>query len=297
MQAVAAMGRLQAEIADLPFVAKVTGLPDYISVMHGALTGAPAGAMPERARAPAQYMLLYETSGDPDDFKEEVDYEYRRALIRAHLDRDDYQQTAPTVARLEAIAAAWSEQAGLEARVSGRVAVNVGWMAALERSHFTGLALALVLVFLSCAAIFRRIGDALLAMTPVLSGVVLVYAVMGALDIDIAPATSMCAAISTGLGVDFGIHLLSHMRRRREAGASPAEAVDEKYISIARACLFSAVALAVGLSVVTLSSAPVLQWFGLLVAAGAVGSLLGALLAVPALSALIRPKLMEPANA
>jgi predicted RND superfamily exporter protein len=123
----------------------------------------------------------------------------------------------------------------------------------------------------------------LLSTVPLLVGVAAVYASMGALDIAIAPATSMTAAIATGLGIDFGIHLISHLQRKNAQGSIGLEAFSGQYTVVARACFYSAVALGFALAVICISSAPPLRWFGMLVSIGAMGSLLGALLIVPAI--------------
>ncbi len=295
--AVAAVADLQDGLAQAPHVTKTTSYVDYLALMHARLTDAPDGALPTRDNAGAQYMFLYEASGDPDDFKEEIDYEYQTALIRAHLDRDDFIDTSATVDAFAQIAQDWSNVTGLDAQVSGRIAVNHGWMSALSTSHVRGLGLALAFVFVCSVVVFRAVAPALIVMLPVLSGVGLVYAVMGVFDIDLAPATSMCAAISTGLGVDFGIHLVAAIRARLAEGASVREAVSGRYVTVARACVYSAAALAIGLSCVTLSSAPALQWFGLLIASGAVGALLAALLVAPAAAAVLLTPSPRPQGA
>ena len=189
----------------------------------------------------------------------------------------------PTVHRLEEVTAEWAERHGLQASISGRVAVNDGWMTRLSETHFVGLGMALALVFLTTLIVFRSLTYSILAMTPVAVGVLTVYAAMGAFAIDIAPATSMTAAIATGLGVDFGIHLISLVRSKRAAGASLKDAFGGTYTVVARACFYSAVALGFALLAIALSSAPPLRWFGMLVAVGAFGSLIGALLIVPAI--------------
>ena len=296
--AIAAMADLEARLAKLPHTNKVVGVSDYIALMHERLTGSPAGALPTRQRAPAQYMFLYEASGDPGDFKEEIDYDYRQALIRAHLGEDSYQQTTPSVEAAMAIARDWSAETGLTAEVSGRVAVNHAWMSKLSTTHAQGLGLAFAFVCLATIALFRSLRAAAIAVIPVLTGVTFVYALMGVLGLNLSPATSMCAAISTGLGVDFGVHLVDRMRQRLASGASPIEAVQGGYVIVARACAFSSAALGLGLSVVVLSSAPALQWYGLLIAAGSFGALLGALVIVPAAGRflLTPPRAQEPSS-
>lgn len=282
-EALLAIQALRRDMAGLPLVEKVSGIDEYIALMHTALTDAPAGTLPTRERAPAQYMFLYEASAPPEDFKQEIDFDHTRALIRAQLSTDSYSRTLPTVQALEALAEDWSASSGLSADISGRIAVNDGWMSQLADNHFRGLGLAVALVLVTTILVFRSMHLALLAMVPVLFGVISVYAVMGALGIDIAPATSMTAAIATGLGIDFGIHLISVVKMRTAGGARGHEAFRGNYTLVARACFYSAIALGVALSVVCLSSAPPLRWFGFLVAVGAFGSLIGALILIPAI--------------
>ena len=289
VSALAAIAELRGRIERLPEVVRVSAIDQSIARMHEVLTNAPAGSLPDRALAPAQYMFLYEASSEPEDFRHEIDYEHQRALIRAQLATDRYSATRPVVLELERLVAGWSVETGLSAAVSGRVAVNEGWMSRLAERHFVSLGLAALMVFLASTLAFRAVGPALLAMVPVAIGVLFVYATMGLLKVDIAPATSMTAAIATGLGVDFGIHLIAHLRSRLRAGASVEEALSGHYLLVARACFYSAIALGVALAVITLSGAPPLRWFGLLVSAGAFGSLVGALLILPALLALSQP--------
>ncbi|MEL7137174.1 MAG: MMPL family transporter [Pseudomonadota bacterium] len=278
----AQIAALRAEIKALPYVEKVSGIDEYIALMHAALTGAADNTLPTAERAPAQYMFLYEASAPPEDFKQEIDFDHTRALIRAQLSTDSYSKTLGTVEALERLVLRWGEAHDLEAEISGRVAVNDGWMTQLANNHFRGLGLAVALVLLTTVIVFRSLVYALLAIIPVLIGVLTVYATMGAFSIDIAPATSMTAAIATGLGIDFGIHLISLIRQRRRLGERGAGAFDAQYTLVARACFYSAIALGVALAVICISSAPPLRWFGFLVSVGAFGSLVGALLIIPA---------------
>jgi hypothetical protein len=282
LQSIAA---LREEIAELPLVVNVSAIDTYLSVMHRALTGADYGELPLGARGPGQYMFLYETGGAPEDFKREIDYSHTRALVRAQLSTDSYRQTLPVVRSLERRLERWRDESGLQAQVSGRVAVNDGWMSQLAARHFVGLGAASALVFLTTVLIFRSLLMAVLAVIPVFVGVVTVYATMGLFGIDIAPATSMTAAIATGLGVDFGIHLVSQLRRDLERRDGVDVSLSANYTVVARACFWSAVALGLALAVICISSAPPLRWFGVLVAVGALGSLIGALVILPALIA------------
>jgi predicted RND superfamily exporter protein len=285
--ALQAMADLQQQLATLPLVTKTHSIVDYISLMHHLLMDAPVNSLPSEEHAPSQYMLLYEASSEPGDFDEEIDYSYQHALIRTQLTTDRFSAVMPTVKAFEQASWSWSQShPGLTAEVSGRVAVNAGWMQLLANSHFTGLGLAIVFVFAAAVFTFRALIPAVLCLVPLLTGVLFAYAVMGYLGIDIAPATSMTAAISTGLGVDFAIHLMWQIRSGLARGHNIRAVFAGRYIVIARACIYSALALSVALGVICLSSAPPLQWFGGLVAAAATGSLIGAIFILPAIYAL-----------
>jgi uncharacterized protein len=293
--ALSAIADLKSTIEADALVSQATAINDYISLMHEVLLDAEPGSLPTRERAPSQYMLLYEASGAPEDFRQEIDYDYRRALIRAQLVTDQFQPTRRVIDRLQAEIGGWNAETGLTATLTGRVAVNAGWMERLEASHFLGLGLAGLLVFLAAIACFRALVPALICMVPVLVGVLSVYGVMGLFAIDIAPATSMAAAICTGLGVDFGIHLVAHVRRKLAEGASLSEATGQGYITVVRACFYSGAGLAIGLSVLLLSSAPPLLWFGALVASGSLGSLLAAVIILPPLFHLLERQTVRSA--
>lgn len=281
---------LQHRLEAIPQIGKVTSYGDAISLMHERLNAAPAGALPDRSDAPAQYMFLYEASGDPEDFDAQLDFGRRYAMVRGYLENGEYSSAKPVIREVSDIVDDWSQKTGLQASLSGRMAVNDGWMDALKASHPFTIGAAVLMVWIATWVLLRGLGPATVAMLPVLSGIVLLYAAMGFARIDLAPATSMCAAIAAGLGVDFGIHLVQELRSKIARGEDLLAALSGNYVTVMRACFFSAISLGAGFTVVALSETPVLRWFGLLIAFAALGSLFGALVIVPAVASLTSQK-------
>ncbi|MEE4213298.1 MAG: MMPL family transporter [Parvularcula sp.] len=283
-----------AELSDrfeaLSGVRNVRSYADNLGLIHERLTGAPAGEMPTKPGAAAQYMMLYEASGDPEDFDDELDFLRQQILLRASIATGVYTETAPIIAELSKVVGDWQEETGYTAKVSGRIAVNDGWMSELRASHAKTIGAALLFVALATTFFVGGVRWGLLAMLPVVLGVSMLYGAMGLFGIDLAPATSMCAAIAAGLGVDFGIHLITDLRRSVGENLSLRAVVSGHYTTVMRACLFSAASLGAGFCVVALSQTPVLQWFGLLIAFAAFGSAFGALVLIPAITSLIAPR-------
>ena len=279
---------LQDQVSSVPVINKVTSIVDYISMMHHHLTGADAGKLPTRKNAPVQYMFLYESSSDSNSFQEEIDYQRQNALIRTKLNKDSYLETRDGLTQVHEIIENWntSNDLNLHAEVTGRTAVTYEWMQILQRNHAFSVISASFFVFLAILFFLRNVVDAVVATLPVICGLTAIYAAMTLFQIPLSPATSMCSAISTGLGVDFGVHLVEQIRRDRMAGKLTQPIALAKYVLVARACFFSAVSLALGLSVVLLSWVPTVQAYGFLIAVGAVSALLGALAITPALSSL-----------
>jgi len=293
---------LQTYFESLPHVRKTVSIADYIGLLHGAIEASgTTRVLPTGDDAVGQYLFLYEVTGDPGDLAEEIDGDYRTALVRGVLDAHYYSQTAPTVAALKQYVDKEFDGSGLTATLAGDVNIGYHWMSRLQDSHFlsVGLSLAMVLV-ISCLT-FGRIWAGVIALLPVSFTVLVLYGVMGYLGVFLEPATSMFAAISVGVGVDFAIHLIDRLRHAlRACDDDLNEAIALAMPGTARACFFNAAALGLGFAVLLTSELPTLQRFGGLVTVAAFASFLTALFIVPALFAVrqrIRGRLPRTASA
>jgi hypothetical protein len=279
---------LQTYFESLPHVGKTVSIADYLSQLHLALEELPSELAEERPlpredAAIAQYLLVYEASGDPTDFEEEIDMDYRRALVRGVLNESHFSRNRGTVEALERYLQEEFNEPGMRARLSGDVNLSYHWMSSLQRSHFNGVLLSLGLVLLTSVLVFRSVSSGVVAVLPVSVTVLLLYAAMAFFDVYLEPATSMFAAIAIGVGVDFAIHLIDKLHEALKLHDEDIHlAVDHALPLTARACLFNALALGLGFAVLTSSDLPTLQRFGGLVALASLGSYVSALVLVPA---------------
>ena len=281
--AINAIHQLQNQLTSLPNVQKVSAIADHVSLLHEHLADAPPGTLPTQETAVSQYLFIFEASGGPENLSDRIDFNRQHALLRAHLNEDSFRATLDDVEMAERIVAQWQRRHGLSAQVSGRIPVNASWMKELRTSHPIGVGTAFFLIFLVSIVLFRSLIIAVLSFIPVVFGVTSIYAVMAYLNIDLAPATSMCAAISAGLGIDFGTHIVATLRRQRN---NPGIYTDHLPV-VARACCYSMLSLSLGLSVTALSAVPALQWYGLFISVGAITAFLSAIVVLPAAFQLI----------
>ncbi|MEJ2515661.1 MAG: outer membrane lipoprotein-sorting protein [Gammaproteobacteria bacterium] len=286
------MAALQDFMESQPFVDKTVAITDYLDRLHVALAGGPGEsgdgrALPDEDNAIAQYLLMYEASGDPTELEEEIDLHYQHALVRGFMTSSLSSEERPVVAEMERYLEETFNEPGLTGLLSGRVNVDYHWMNRLAASHFESLAISLLLILGASIALFRGLLPGIVSIAPVSFAILCIYGVMGVVGVYLEPSTSMFAAISLGLGVDYAIHLISRIHRVGEGNIQTVrDAILARFPAANRACFFNALALAAGFSVLLLSELATLQRFGGLIAVAAVSGFLGALVLVPAVFAL-----------
>ncbi len=288
---------LQSFVSTLPHVNGSTSIVDYLKQMNRALNEDKKEAyqLPDNADLIAQYFLLYSASGEPDDFEEEVDYDYRLANVRIRMDSGQYQHEAVVVESVERYLQSTFNAAEITANLSGRVNVDYNWIKSLGENHAASVAISLLLVWAMAAFSLRSVVAGLFTLTPVALSILLIYAVMGYTGIWLAIGTSMFAAIAIGLGVDFAVHTVERLVVLiKDKGHTIDEAITRLYPSTGRALFFNFLALALGFGVLISSEVVPLIRFGTLVAVAVSVSFLASMTVLPALIKVIEPNFVKP---
>jgi len=286
---------MQEYLETLPHVKGTTSVVDYLKQINRALHEDKLDSyeLPADAELVAQYFLLYSASGDPTDFEEEIDYDYQLANLRVTLDTGLFTDERVVVEAAQRYIDEHFNRAGISANLSGRVNLDYHWLRDLAGSHFRGLAVALVLVWLMGSLSFRSAVAGALAVVPVLMAVLLIYAVMGFFGVWLGLGTSMFAAIAIGISVDFAVHTLDRlMALVRDGKQSLEEAFATLFLSNGRALLFNFSCVLLGFGVLTTSSVPPLIRFGSLVGVAVTVSFLASQTVLPALVKVLRPKFL-----
>ncbi len=284
---------LQVFAESLSHVTDSISIVDYLKQMNRSLNGGDISEyrLPQDKNLTAQYFLIYSASGDPTDFEEEVDYDYRLANIRVTLNDGHFQETKPVVEALDTYIRNEFNDSDITANLSGRINLNYHWIKDLGDSHFTGLALALGLVWLVSALSFKSSLAGLFAMIPVLSSILLVYTAMEFMGISLGIGTSMFASVAIGLGVDFAIHTIDRLKalyRLHEGDMD--KALMALYPTTGRALLFNFLAIACGFGVLISSKVVPLNNFGTIVALAVTMSFLASVTLLPALIKVFKPR-------
>lgn len=283
---------LQRFIEQQPNVGGTTSIVDLLKQMNRSLNEnkAEAYAIPEDPDLVAQYFLLYSASGDPSDFEQYVDYDYKLANISVSMKDGHYSKAKPVIEAVNQYITREFNDENIQASVAGWMNVFYYWVGSIGFGHFLGVIFALILVWAITGYSFKSSVAGIYAVVPVFIAVLFLYAVMGFWNITLNTATSMFAPIAVGVAVDFAVHLIDRIIFAvKEKGLSLNAALEDLFPSTGRALLFNVSAVALGFGSNMISSIPPFIQFGLLITVCVATSFLASVTLLPAMIKVFRP--------
>lgn len=170
---------------------------------------------------------------------------------------------------------------------SGPVGVMAATNEAVEASQNPMLYYVFGAVIILCLISFRSIRATLAVVIPLYVVSVLAQALMTFLDIGLTVSTLPVIALGIGIGVDYGIYILSTMTQRLRDG----DDVQSAYLAALRergsAVLFTGITLAIGVSTWVFSSLKFQMDMGILLTFMFLVNMLGAIFVLPAIARLL----------
>jgi len=149
-------------------------------------------------------------------------------------------------------------------------------------SQFQSLAYALVLVFIVVTILLRSFRSGGYSLVPIISTLVVLFGFMGLTGIPLDIATVLVGSVSIGIGVDYAIHMVTHLNYEMNHEGRMEHAVSHALTITGRSIILNVLAVSLGFLVLLLSNLVPLQRFGLLVAVTMLTSALAALTLLPA---------------
>jgi hypothetical protein len=233
-----------------------------------------------------QLLLLYAMGAGMQAINRLEDASHRHAAVKVAIRTWDQAEHRRVLA---GVRAAFREVFGgsfRSARLSagGDVVLMLAFDRYIVQGKLFNVALTLVMVFLCCAAVYRSLRHGLLSLIPVSFATLVTFSLMGLLGIRLTMATAVITSIAIGVGVDFAIHFLDHVKCCR-AGAD--EAVARAMAGVGPAVIYDAGSNILGFFPLVLSSLVPVQHFGWLVSSCMLFSAAATLLILPAVLKLL----------
>lgn len=244
----ARIDRLQSEMEELDVVGDTFSIVELVKRMNRVMNEdrPEADAVPTSRELIAQYLLLYAISGDPGDFDDLVDYDYRYAHVFVFVSDSGTRASSRVVARARELAQElFPPTDGPQAvvKLAGSSYSNATLEGYVIQSQISTLYVCMPSIFLLSLLMFRRLALAALTITPVALSIAVIYGAMGFSRLPTDIATVMLGAMSLGTGVDFAIHYLYRYTAARRAGADTATAAAITARTAGRALFYNALVL------------------------------------------------------
>jgi len=270
------MDEMQTESEMLDEVGNSFGLADYLRrinmVMHA---DDPAfDAIPESRDLVAQYLLLYEMSGDPETLWRTIDYNYARSNVTLQLKGDDSKTINSAIAVVEKFRPLF-EELGVDVNYAGSGYKSLIFTDLILKGQVKSLVLSLGIIVILLSLMFKRFSAGLIGVIPISITAIVSFGAMGLLNIPLSTTTALISSIAVGVGIDYAVHFMERFRvAAKSTGDVLATVVDAMHHS-GRAIMFNAVVVIAGFLVLLRSAFPPNRALGVLVSGNMFISLLG----------------------
>ncbi len=258
---------LQKDIEEDPVVGKSFALTDYVRRMHRVMheDRSEYDVIPDDRDMIAQYLLLYEMSGDPENLDRVVDYDYREANLAFQLKSDSSARMKTIVDRVETYAVDFDKE-GITIRFAGSGYKSLVFSGLLLKGQISGLALSFLVVFLLISIMFRNVFIGLAGTIPIAFTAVVNFGTMGLTGIPLSSSTAIISGIAIGIGIDYAIHFIERYLHERSSGEMIETAASKTVAHTGRSILHNALAVIGGFAVLLTSLFPPNRHVGALVA-------------------------------
>lgn len=248
----AAIAKLQSELESSEDVGDTLSIAEMVAQMNRIMHSNDDAfeKVPESQELVAQYLLLYSISGDPGDFDDLVDYDYRYAHVIAFL-RDPGTAVARAVveaAKTEgAMLFAADGPAPAKVILTGPAYTVSRMEAHISRDQINTLRFCTPVLIIMNWFMFGSLLYGVLSIVPVLFAVLAAYGGMGHVGMPADVATVMLGGMTLGIGVDFAIHYLHRYRHlAKQSGADHQGVLNDTALSAGRALFVNAMVLVGG---------------------------------------------------
>jgi predicted RND superfamily exporter protein len=248
------MAKLQSFLEQQPEVGKTQSIADLIRRMNVAMHNDDKAydVVPDNRNLVSQYLLLYSMSGQPDDFDNLVDNDYRHAVIWTYLKTDSTTYAQQLWAKSDELIKR-DFPPGVTVRIGGELPQTVAINSSLVDTKMKSIAQMAVVVFLLSSLALGSFVGGLLVITPLATIVLANFGMMGWLGIPFDMGTATTTAMVTGIGADYEIYMLYRLREEFARQGDLNGALRTSLMTSGKAVLFVALSIAGGYAALLIS--------------------------------------------
>lgn len=272
------MDQMQTSTEKLQKVGNSFSLADYLKRMNKVMNENQEKfyQIPENEELVAQYLLLYEMSGDPENLTKVVNYDYNKTNITFQLKGDDSKTINEALKIIRSYSDEFAKN-GITINYAGSGYKALVFSDLILEGQIKSIVMSVIMVFVILIIMFRSIKAGIIGSVPILFTALISFGVMGAFNIPLSTTTALLSSIAIGIGVDYAIHFLENYRHFTSKLHSKHDAVHATMKHTGRAIINNAIVVISGFLVLLFSVFPPNRMLGILVSMNMFTSFIGTL--------------------
>ncbi len=266
----------QAVDAELTSVGNTFSLADYLKRMNKVMheDNDEFDMIPDSRELIAQYLLLYEMSGDPENLWKVVDYNYQSANVTIQLKSDNSKVIRSAIAAVDEFRSEFEKQ-GIAVNYAGSGYKALVFTDLILEGQIKSLVMSLFIIIILLSFMFKNLLAGLIGSAPIVITATIGFGVMGLLNIPLSTTTALISSIAIGIGIDYAVHFLERYKiYALETGDKQRTMMGTMHHS-GRAIILNAVVVIAGFMVLLFSVFPPNRTLGALVSLNMFTSFLG----------------------
>lgn len=266
-EALVLVDKLQNEVeSKLGVVGDSFSLSDYLKRMNKVMHAdrEEFNTIPDSKDLNAQYLLLYEMSGDPDNLWKVVNYDYSKLNLNVQLKSDDSKSIRSAIEVVETYREQFSEL-DIDVNYAGSGYKALVFTDLILEGQISSLILSLLIVMILLSIMFRKLIVGLAATVPLILTALISFGLMGALNIPLSTTTALLSSIAIGIGIDYAVHFVSQYRLNARKGHDRLTTAKITMYHSGRAIAFNAIVVIAGFMVLLFSVFPPNRELGALI--------------------------------
>jgi len=265
-------------VQELEVVGNSFTLTDYVNRMNKVMNADKEefNTIPDSKNMIAQYLLLYEMSGDPENLNKVVDYEYSKLNVNFQLKSDNSKAINAALAVINSFEDDFEEN-GITINYAGSGYKGLVFTDLILEGQIMSLILSLIIVIILLGIMFKNIKLGLIGAVPIAVTALISFGIMGFLDIPLSTTTALLSSIAIGIGIDYAVHFIEQYKLNAINTGNKLLTAQKTMAHSGRAISFNAIVVIAGFLVLLFSVFPPNRELGALVSLNMFTSFVGTL--------------------
>lgn len=262
----------------LDLVGDSFSLADYLKRMNKVMHADEESfnTIPDNSDLVAQYLLLYEMSGDPENLWQVVTDDYKKINLTFQLKSDNSKALNEAIDIVEKYRSDFNDL-GIELNYAGSGYKALVFTDLILKGQVSSLLISLIIVVILLGLLFKNYRLGFIGAIPIVITTFISFGIMGLFNIPLSSTTALISSIAIGIGIDYAVHFIDRYRIYAKDTRDKNFTVRHTMYHSGRAILFNAIVVIAGFMVLMASVFPPNRTLGGLISLNMFTSFIGTL--------------------